>query len=536
MRGFGSIQFCVILAVGAICAITVEAANRNSTHLVSVSTGGGAGNDDSEAPSVSANGRWIVFQSAADNLAPRDRNETEDIFLHDTRTRRTRLISVNTDGEQADGYCAAPAMTPDGRFVAFHSTARNLDPVDTNLQSDVYVRDLMAGVTELVSISVAGDAANAASQDAAISSEGRYVVFESLASNLVPDDTNGVSDMFLRDRVAGVTVRVSVGADGAQASHSSDNGSISGDGRSVGFRSHAPGLVPGDQITGSDYFVRDLAGNTTERLGVPDHFNQAGFHPVVFSHDGRFVAFDTSAALSGVDSDPYQDVYLQDRTLSSLERISAPLSGSVADHMSDAPSISADGRFVSFSSRATHLVDLPPNYQKHVYVRDRERQTTELVSLASNGQLEPGAVTGGRISGNGLAVAFVSERDTRPPVMPRSQVYLRTRKAEYATPRTRLTVKGQTSFPTTAVGTDRSRVFLLTNRGRGTLRGTVGAVTEPFQVSSGAGSFTIPAGGVYSVVVTFKPQSTGVFKTELGIDVDGNPPTSRVLRLKGRGR
>jgi len=520
--------------------IAVEAAIRGTTRPVSVSSRGAVGRDDSESPSVSRNGRRIAFQSAADNLVPNDRNESTDVFVRDMGTGTTRLVSQSFYGEPGDGSSRSPAISADGGFVAFQSSARNLDAVDTNFEPDVYVRDLWSGTVELVSVSASHGAANGWSRDPAISGDGRYVAFESFASNLVAGDTNGTADVFVRDLVAGTTTRVSVSVGGAQASHASAGPAISGDGRFVAFRTPSPNLVPGDAVFGHDYFLRDLAADTTERVSVlpdePDAFNLGGSSRPAISEDGRFVAFDTAVSLSPQDTDSNTDVYVRDRTLDTVERASAPLSGSVTDHNSVAPSISADGRYVCFYSGVSNLVDLLPDYRMHVYVRDRDRDATELVSLASNGHREFGEVKGGSISGDGLSVAFVSERVFQPGGAPRSQVYLRTRTTPQTTPRAKLEVRGITTFPTLAVGGTASRVVLLRNRGRGTLHGTVGGLTTPFYLTSGAGYFAIPAGGSYTVTVAFKPHAEGRFKADLTINVDGNPQTSRVLRCKGAAR
>jgi Tol biopolymer transport system component len=224
------------------------------TRRVSVGAVGQA-NGDSAEPSISADGRFVAFSSQASNLVPGDTNGTSDIFVRDMLTGVTRRVSVGAAG-QANGGSLSPAISADGRFVAFNSYASNLVPGDTNGTTDIFVRDLLARVTRRVSVGPAGQGNSDSSGAPAISADGRYVAFFSHASNLVPGDTNGAYDIFVRDLLAGVTRRVSVGASG-QGNRDSLAPAITADGRSVAFVSASFNLVTHDTNRAWDVFVRD---------------------------------------------------------------------------------------------------------------------------------------------------------------------------------------------------------------------------------------------------------------------------------------
>lgn len=236
------------------------------TNRVSISSKLKEGNSSSFSPSISGDGRLVAFVSYANNLVGRDTNRRADVFVYNRATRKTIRISIATDGTQANGDNLAPMFSADGGFVTFHSNASNLVEDDHNDVNDVFVHDLSSGETTRVSRGMAGSEANGGSIIPAISGDGRYVAFQSEASNLVPGDTNGTPnvyegiDVFRHDRQTGQTERVSVGADGEQANGPSndpgDDPSISADGRYVCFASTASNLVEDDTNGSYDVFVR----------------------------------------------------------------------------------------------------------------------------------------------------------------------------------------------------------------------------------------------------------------------------------------
>src|SRR5205814_1263965 len=194
----------------------------------------------------SADGRFVAFAAWARNLAPGDTNGFGDVFVHDRGTGVTERLSVDGAGTEANDTIHQPAISADGRFVAFVSAATNLVPGDTNGLSDVFVHDRRTRRTERVSVDSAGTQADGASASPALSADGRFVAFSSSATNLVPGDTNGQADVFVHDRRTGTTERVSVDSAGTGANGWSERPSISADGRFVAFCSYATNLVPRD--------------------------------------------------------------------------------------------------------------------------------------------------------------------------------------------------------------------------------------------------------------------------------------------------
>ena len=234
----------------------VWAAQQASTKRVSVDSLGAQGIGDSEGPSISAHGRFVAFYSSAANLVGSDTNGARDVFVRDRKTGKTTRVSVNSHGAQANGESFAAPISADGRFVAFLSSASNLVGGDTNGARDVFVRDRKAGKTRRVSVDSHGAQGNGDSFIPSISADGRFVAFYSDAANLVAGDGNAAGDGFVRDRKAGRTKRVSVASHGTQGNDTSFPPSISADGRFVAFTSLANNLVAGDTNGASDIFAR----------------------------------------------------------------------------------------------------------------------------------------------------------------------------------------------------------------------------------------------------------------------------------------
>jgi Tol biopolymer transport system component len=241
------------------------------TSLLSVGAAGKA-NGSSGDPVISADGRYVAFWSEASNLVPGDTNQRGDVFVRDRLAGVTRRVSVTSTGQQTSGTYSEvpPAISATGRYIAFFSNASNLVPGDTNGAGDVFVRDRLAGLTRRVSVGAAGQA-NDNSAEPAISADGRYVAFYSEASNLVPGDTNTTVDVFVRDRLSGVTRRISVSTAG-QGNGPSYGPSLTPDGRSVAFESDASNLVPGDTNQRGDVFVWGPPSGTVVRRHVRPKF------------------------------------------------------------------------------------------------------------------------------------------------------------------------------------------------------------------------------------------------------------------------
>src|SRR5581483_5027731 len=368
-------------------------------------------------PALSGDGRTVAYASAAPDLVAGDTNGVTDVFVSDRTKNQTVRVSVGAGGAEANGPSAtdsAPALSADGQIVAFASEASNLVAGDTNNAEDVFVYDRAAGTTTRVSVGPGGAQAGGDSYDPAVSGDGRYVAFASDAADLVPGDTNRATDVFVHDRVAGTTTRVSVGPGGAQAGGVSSKPSLSGDGRVLAFLSDAPDLVAGDTNgdTVADVFVRDLeTGTTTEVRGNggdgPPGDGPSGAPRL--SADGRTVAFASAAAnLVPGDTNGVTDAFVFDRAARTVERVSLGPGGVEGDHDSAAPAVSADGRFVAFASDATNLVPTDTNRRTDVFVRDRRLGTTSRVSLGPRAAEGDRPSTEPGISADGRYVSFVS--------------------------------------------------------------------------------------------------------------------------------
>ena len=344
------------------------------TSLVSVASDGTQGNYTSYRPIISANGRFVAFDSDADTLVPDDTNGDFDIFVHDRVTSQTTRVSVASDGTEGNGYSDQPSVSGDGRYVAFASGSNNLVPDDTNTSWDIFVHDRALAETSRVSVASDGTEANQGSYWPSISSDGRYVAFQSNASNLVPDDTNNTRDVFVHDRVTGGTTCVSRASDGTQGTNISYQPIISADGRYVAFLSLATELVGGDNNGVSDAFVHDRITGQTERVSVASDGTQGNGETGVtsISADGRYVTFVSSATnLVPVDRNESADIFVHDRTTGETTRVSVASSGAEAQGDSDWRAISADGRYVAFHSDAANLVSGDSNESSDIFVRDR---------------------------------------------------------------------------------------------------------------------------------------------------------------------
>ncbi len=384
----------------AVSVAPVAADPAQVTERVSVNSAGVQGYLGS-GPSVSSDGRFVAFGAVLPGFSMVAQ------YVRDRDTGVTEMVSVDGATQYSSG---SHAMTRDGRYVAF--TALGV----------VGLRDRVASATEVVSYSSGGVPTTGGGP--AISDDARYIVFSSSASNVVASDTNAADDVFVRDRVTATNERVSVSSGGVEGDGASSGVAISGDGRYVAFASNADNLVAGDTNGVEDLFVRDRQNATTERVGlgcgspecvwpcfacngISDHFAISG--------DGRFVAFGTGASLVPEDTDSYPDVYVYDRTLHVTKLASVTTSGSAAGLTDGYAAISDDGRKVVFRSYSPDVVAGDTNGAEDVFVRDLVSQSTERVSVSSTGAeshpLYSGASGGDNtiaITGDGSVVAFAS--------------------------------------------------------------------------------------------------------------------------------
>ncbi|MCU1351805.1 MAG: domain protein beta Propeller, partial [Acidimicrobiales bacterium] len=385
------------------------------TSAVSVTMQGATAPDRTLSSVVSGDGNTIVFESAAHEIVPEDHNRW-DIYAYDRLTASSTRVSVSSDGTQGDSTSAEPSVSTLGRFVAFSSYSTNLVVGDTNRARDVFLRDRQAGTTTQISQAADGTDANGGSYMPAISGDGRYIAYVSTATNLVAGDSRYVAQVLVYDRVSGVTTRVSAASDGTIADDSSYAPSISGDGRYITFGSRASNLVTGDP-NWSDVFLRDQVAGTTTKVSAPTFAmygygssisadgrfivsagarlvtetegrpailvtdRQLGETSVVatgpesaeslelprISRGGRYVTFETrgSNVVPG-DTNAAPDVFVTDRVTGTIRRVSVGFDGRETatrpTQASHGPTISDDGRFIAYYSSGSNLVPGDDNW------------------------------------------------------------------------------------------------------------------------------------------------------------------------------
>jgi Tol biopolymer transport system component len=353
--------------------IFVRDRQTGQTSRVSVSSSETQGNDHSyNLPAISADGRYVAFQSLATNLVSGDTNGFADIFVRDLQSRQTSRVSVSSSNVQGNIESEDPAISADGNLVAFTSGASNLIGVDTNGKLDIFVHDQQSGQTKRVSVSSGGVQGNGNSRYPSISADGRFVAFQSDASNLVSGDTNGFADIFVHDRQTGQTTRASISSNGIQGNGDSGIPAMSANGRYVAFESLASNMDSGDTNGTWDVYMRDLQTGQTNLISISSSGIQGhgrSENPAI-SADGRFVAFESlSSNLVSGDTNHDRDIFVHDGRTGLTERLSISSSGYQANDLSLNASISATGNIVAFESYASNLVMGDTNGFSDAFVR-----------------------------------------------------------------------------------------------------------------------------------------------------------------------
>lgn len=320
-----------------------------------VGSSGGQSSGSAMFPSISADGQFVAFDSAASDLVAGDTNGVRDIFVRDRSRQLTTRVSVGSDGSQGLGASRTPCISGSGRYVTFVTIA-SLDPDDKNGAHDIYLHDRSTGHTRWVT-----RAAERESYEPAISHDGRKIAFTSRARNLVSNDGNNKRDVFVYDVPSNTFVRASVGSGGTETNGASGLPSISGDGRYVVFTSYATNLG-GPDTSRLNVYLHDLVTSATEFVGVGGE----GAITASVSFNGRYVVF---GSYSSNRSSPMQ-VFVRDRQTNSVTLVSAAPGGEFADQVSWLPVISADGRYVAFASSAGNLVDGGTGSQMNIFRRD----------------------------------------------------------------------------------------------------------------------------------------------------------------------
>jgi hypothetical protein len=347
--------------------------DRQSGATSILSRNGTSANGNSSLPYINQSGQNISFRSEASNLVSSDTNGKGDIFVFSMATGQLELASIDSNGWLANGDSYNSVLTPDGRYVAFDSIASNLTTNDTNNTYDIFLRDRLAGTTERITVNSSGVEANGPSFDPVISSDGRFIAFHSFASNLVSNDNNNASDIFVYDRQMKTFELVSTSDQGTIGNSDSVMPSMSDDGSMISFRSLASNLVANDNNNTFDIFVRNLTSKKTLRVNVTTNGDQAN-GPSIFnsiSNDGTRVVFDSYANnLVLSDTNISSDIFMHNLSTGETERISVSDSGAEANQSSSLPIISGDGRYVAFESFASNMVSNDNNGNKDIFVTD----------------------------------------------------------------------------------------------------------------------------------------------------------------------
>ncbi len=418
----------LVLLLAVMFAPTLSAlSGTRDFELVSINSGNTAsGNGASLNPVVSSNGQYVAFASDATNLVPNDNNGARDVFWRDRISGLTRLVSRTPAGASGNRDSDSPVISPDGRYVAFHSRASNLVANDNNTNYDVFVWDSTDNTVTLISQTPGGVSGAGDSFSPQLSGNGRVVSFASTAPNLVANDNNGTVDAFARDLDQGVTYLASMNSSGFSGNGSCGVPVISANGRYVAFLSSASDLVTNDFNNLNDAFVHDLQTRQTKLVSVnaagTGSGNRLSFDPVI-SADGRYVAFASQATnlVSITDTNDFPDVFVRDMQVGVTKLVSVNRNGtgsggnggiSTVLPASYTPFLSADGTKVLFVSSAQDLVANDSNGKQDVFLRDHINNTTTLISTNRFGTGSGNAASGigtYSMSADLRYVAFFSE-------------------------------------------------------------------------------------------------------------------------------
>ena len=390
-----------------------------SLYFVSTNAAGAGGLDPTDAsfsPSISADGRYVAFASYSEHLVPGDVNNNIDVFLKDTSTGAIERISVSAAGVGGINGSEAPAISGDGRYVAFRSTSSNLVTGDTNAVNDIFVKDRQTSAVTRINLDPVGaQAVGGASELPAISADGRFVSYQSAATNLVRFDGNGLVDVFVRDRQSTPSVRASAVNPGAGVDGASGEAGISGDGSIVVFSSAASTLVAGDTNAFTDIFARQLANGTYAAMSVAagvttPSANGASDSPNI-SSDGAWVVYRSFASnLVSGDGNGVADIFMKQRVGGAIERLSTSTAGAqlAGAALRAGTSISQDGNLVLFHAGDSNLVAGDSNGFDDVLMKNRSTGVTSVVSVKAGGGLSNGHNSQAQISDDGSHVVFVS--------------------------------------------------------------------------------------------------------------------------------
>lgn len=399
------------LLLSLIFGLTWMSAASGANERVSVD---GDGNESARGggdPAISGDGRYVVFESSATDLIPDDTNGVQDLYVKDRMTGAIERVSLTAAKGESNQDSDNPSISADGSEIAFECYATNMTLLDSDVTADIYVYNRLLGQLEILSISNSGLKGNADSTDPAISGEGRHVAFESRATNLIAGDSNGFTDIFVYDLLNDSIERVSIKDEATEANQGSQGASISGDGRFVAFSSAASNLVDGDTNLVNDIFVFDRLNRSILRVSTSTGGGEANGNSSEpsLSSDGRFVAFVSAATdLVPGDTNGKNDIFLKDLVTGAVLECSVDDSQVQGNNYSYDPDISGDGRFVTFKSLSTNLVEGGTSAIGNIFVHDRLTRKTRRISADESGMEPTGESYFPMISGDGKTVVFQS--------------------------------------------------------------------------------------------------------------------------------
>ncbi len=390
-----AVGFVLALAAAALVLPGRAFAQQPHVTLISVTPRGFAGNNASQGPAVSANGQFVAFWSLASDLLPPpavDLNGFRDVYVRDTTIGLTQLISVSVTGGAGNGnspnIISSPAISAEGRFVAFSSAATNLVDDDPNGSiEDIFVRDRELNVTERISVAPDGGGANGPSSSPSISYDGRFVAFQSNATNLIDGQTPTKTNVYVFDRDSGEMRRVSVAFDGGETDNDSTRPSISGNGLVVGFQSQATNLLASPLLGPQQVYVRILDPGTTELVSANNggQFGNRSSFGAACNEDGSVIAFKSEASnLTASDTNgsvPDVFVRVRDGENSHTELVSLSNEGRQSNDISEFPGIDGTGNFVAFPNFDDFFDPNDGNRQSDIFVRDRANEKIARISL-----------------------------------------------------------------------------------------------------------------------------------------------------------
>ena len=399
-----SIISLVVSATLSIQAFAVETERVNTSR-------GTPAVQQSDFPSISYDASRVVFQSRQPNLVAGDTNGLFDIFLFERRSKDISRISVSSAGAQATGSSFKPEISGNGRFVVYHSNATNLvGNAQANATSNVFRFDIDTATTELVSVNLAGDGADGVSNAQDLTTDGSLVVFDSDAPGLVAQDTNGLHDIFVRDMDNATTERI-VAFDGAQPNGASFAPTVTETGRYVAFESLATNLVDADVGSALNVYLYDRVLDVIELVSAAPNGSAAdgaSTNPVV-SRLGRYVAFTSQATnLVAADGNGVSDVFRFDRFTKDIERVTTNFEGEDSQAGGGSPSMADRGEIVSFTSASSDILETPSQFTPLVYQKDMRTGRVRVVSTSSEGALADAASVNTATDRSGRYVAYTS--------------------------------------------------------------------------------------------------------------------------------